>query len=95
MTSNIIKTRRFNNDYWFSTGLYLALCSLQVADDHRMLGSVQHTTQLLSQLQCGRSNQPWRFAPNPDEHIRPAVQDVDSFGVQKALQLKNKQEQQQ
>lgn len=52
-----------------------------------MFGPVQHPAHLLAQLQGGRAHQPRRLAPDPDEHVRPAVQDVHPFGVQQALQL--------
>lgn len=66
---------------------YLALGALQVAGDHGVLGPVQHPAELLAQLQRRRTHQPRGFPPDPDEDVRPAIQDVHALGVQQALQL--------
>lgn len=68
-------------------GRHLTLGSLQVAGDAGVFGPVQHGADLLAQLQGGGSDQAGRLPPDPDEHVGPAVQDVNALGVQQGLQL--------
>lgn len=67
--------------------LHLGLGTLQVAGDAGVFGPVQHGADFLAQFQRCRPDEPRRLSPNPDEDVRPAVQDVDTLGVQEGLQL--------
>lgn len=66
---------------------YLCFSALKAAADHGVTGSVQHSAQLLAELEGGGAHQAWGLAAEPDEHVGPTVQDVDTARVQQALQL--------
>lgn len=66
---------------------HLTLCSLQVAGDAGVFRPVQHGADLLAQFQGGGSDQSGGLSPDPDEDVGPAVQDVNTLGVQQGLQL--------
>lgn len=68
-------------------GSNLALCSFKVADDHGMFWSMEHAAQFLAQFQGSSSYKTRRLASNPNEDFRPTVQNVNTFSVQKALEL--------
>lgn len=67
---------------------HLALCALQVARDAGVFGPVQHGADLLTQFQSCSPDETRGLPPDPDEDVRPAVQDVNTFGVQQRLELK-------
>lgn len=53
---------------------------------------MQHGADLLTQFQGGSSDQTWRLPPDPDEHVRPAVEDVHALCVQQSLHLRKETE---
>lgn len=67
--------------------VYLCLSALEAAADHGVTWPVQHPAQLLAQFEGCGTHKAWGLAAKPDEHIRPAVQDIHAARVQETLQL--------
>lgn len=66
---------------------HLRLGALQAAADRGMAWPVQHPAQLLTQLEGSSAHQARGLAAEPDEHVRPTVQNVHAACVQQTLQL--------